>query len=58
MFSSRQTRLVPELTRLLTDARDLMYREQRKRAEDLEESLLDHQGTIGQFRDLVVGLQV
>lgn len=41
----------------LPDLRDLQHREQRQRAEGLEEALLDHQGTIGQFRDLVIGLQ-
>ena len=55
--SHSSTRLTRFVRLAPTDLRDVQYRDQKKRAEDLEESLLDHQGTIGQFRDLVISLQ-
>lgn len=39
------------------DLKDLLLRDQRVRADALEENVADYQGTIGQFRELVFSLQ-
>lgn len=37
--------------------REAQFYDAKKRADGLEETVLDHQSTIAQFRDLVVNLQ-
>lgn len=53
VFSTRadQTSALP------LDHREMMHRDEKDRNDDLEEALLDAQGTIGQFRDLVLSMQ-
>ena len=41
-----------------TDAKDEMVNSQRKKLDLLEESVIDYESTIGQFRDLVTSLQL
>lgn len=40
-----------------TDAKDAILRDQRRRGDELEETVLDYESTIGQFRELVLSLQ-
>lgn len=37
--------------------KDQVIQEQHRRSELLEESLVDYEGTVGQFRELVTSLQ-
>lgn len=41
----------------LSDTKDVLLSESRRRVDLLEESMVDYESTISQFRDLVINLQ-
>lgn len=49
--------LIQTLAKPAVDAKDLQIQEHVRKAEALEEACIDLEGTITQFRDLVVQLQ-